>query len=352
MPTGVTYGLEPPARPRGESPVVTGTPEEERRRRRRILLFFFLLGLLLLLAAVTIWYLIFRQPINPLPIIPSSKVPAYSTSFYGPNTPMGLAVSREGDRIYVAETEGDRRLLVFDGGDNLVQAVRPPESTGTEHVPLWVAIDPVTSEVYVSDRPTGQIYIYDRDGTYLRTFALALPLTGWQPVGLAFDLGGNLYVSDLSQATAQVEMIDRTGKIVRTFGANDHLSFPNGVAVDGHGTVYVADSNNGRLLAYGPDGTLIAQVGRGAGIGALGLPRGVNVDAGDLVYVCDTTAQSVFVYRVPSGTPPSFEYVGSFGVEGLGDGQFSFPNGVATDARGRVYVTDTGSDRVQLWSYQ
>jgi DNA-binding beta-propeller fold protein YncE len=352
MPSGVTYGPQPAPTPEpmAELPVAAGTPEEERRRRRRMLLLVFLMGLLALLAAIALWYFIFRQPINPLPLISDVRMPAYSTSIYGPHTAMGVAVSRDGGRIYVAETEGDRALLVYDAGGKLIKTVQPPESTGTEHVPVWLALDPVTSEVYVSDRPTGEIYIYDRDGAYQRTFALEKPIPGWQPIGIAFDLAGNLYVTDLSAAPARVEKIDRTGKLVRTFGENDRLSFPNGVAVDKTGYVYVADSNNGRLLAYGPDGLLIAQVGRGAGIGSLGLPRGVSVDDGR-VFVCDATAQGVFVFRPPSADTPRLEYVGFFGGAGIEDGKFSFPNGVATDARGRVYVTDTGNDRIQLWSF-
>ncbi len=30
---------------------------------------------------------------------------------------------------------------------------------------------------------------------------------------------------------------------------------------------------------------------------------------------------------------------------------FQYPNSVAVDARGRVYVADTFNDRVQIWSY-
>ena len=356
MPPDVTSGalapqLAPAPATEDEAPVTAGAPEEERRRRRRMLLLLFLMGLLALLAAVALWYFIFRQPINPLPLIPEVQMPGYSTSIYGPNTAMGVAVSRDGDRIYVAETEGDRALLIYDAGGNLLKTVQPPESTGTEHVPVWVAIDPVTSEVYVTDRPTGEVYIYDRDGAYQRMFALEPRIPGWQPVGIAFDAAGNLYVTDLGGAAAKIEMIDRTGSVVRTFGENDRLSFPNGVAIDRTGNVYVADSNNGRLLAYGPDGTLIAQVGRGAGIGQLGLPRGVSVDGQGRIFVGDPTAQGVHVYRIPSGDKPRLDYLGFFGGMGIDDGKFSFPNGVATDARGRVYVTDTGNDRIQVWSY-
>ena len=39
------------------------------------------------------------------------------------------------------------------------------------------------------------------------------------------------------------------------------------------------------------------------------------------------------------------------GGEGVADGQFEYPNSVAIDARGRVYVADTFNDRVQVWSY-
>ena len=38
-------------------------------------------------------------------------------------------------------------------------------------------------------------------------------------------------------------------------------------------------------------------------------------------------------------------------LEGVSNGTFQYPNGIAVDGRGRVYVTDGGNDRVQVWSY-
>ena len=341
----------PVEQPPVASPAADVDPEEERRRRRKILVLLLLALLVALLLGVALWYFIFRQPINPLPNISDMKMPAYSTSIYGPNTAMGIAVSRDGERIYAAETEGARALLIYDRTGKLLKEVQPPASTGTEHVPVWVAIDPVTDEVYVTDRPTGEVYVYDRDGAYQRTFAPQTRIPGWQPVGIAFDPAGNVYVTDLGGGAPRVEKIDRTGKLVQTFGETDSLSFPNGVAIDKTGKVYVADSNNGRLMVYAPDGTLITRVGRGAGIGDLGLPRGVSADGEVRIYVCDTSAQGVHVYRAPTDAKPQLEYIGFFGGNGTQDGQFSFPNGVATDARGHVYVTDTGNGRIQVWSY-
>jgi DNA-binding beta-propeller fold protein YncE len=241
-------------------------------------------------------------------------------------------------------------VRVFDGGGTLIATAQPPATTGTEHVPVWVAIDPLTAEVYVTDRPTGQVYIYDRDGAYQRTLTLAKPIPGWQPVGVAFDAAGQLYVGDLSGAFAKILVIDRQANVVRTIGETSQLAFPNGIAVDKAGNVYVADSNNGRLMVFAPDGTVAAQVGRGTGEGNLGLPRGVAVDA-DRVYVGDATGQGVFVYRALGADEERLDYIGFFGGEGVADAQFQFPNGVAVDARGRVYVADTANDRFQVWSY-
>jgi DNA-binding beta-propeller fold protein YncE len=336
-------------------PVVDGDEpqdaEEEKRRRRKKALLLLLLGLLAMLITIAIWYLIFRQPINPLPPIPVTQIPGYTTSFYGANNPLGVAVSPDGSRIYAAETEGERVVRVFDAAGTLVATARPPESSGGEHVPVFVAIDPLTSEVYVTDRPTGSIYIYDRDGAYQRTLTLEVPIPGWQPVGIAFDSAGWLYVTDLSAESPRIQVIDRTANVVRTLGEADKMAFPNGLAVDAAGRVYVADSNNGRLLVFGVDGSVIAQVGRGAGEGNLGLPRGIAVDSSGRVFVGDATGQGVFVFRVPDDTSRRLEYLGFFGGEGVADGRFSYPNGVAVDGRGRVYVADTVNDRVQMWSY-
>ena len=105
----------------------------------------------------------------------------------------------------------------------------PPESTGTEHVPVYVAIDPLTNEVYVTDRPTGAIYIYYRDGVYQRTFTLAQPRPGWQPLGARFSTArGDLYVTDLFRLLPEDPRHRSCGDRIRTLGETSKLTFPNG----------------------------------------------------------------------------------------------------------------------------
>jgi sugar lactone lactonase YvrE len=327
--------------------------EAQRRRRRKAILLLIMLGLLLILLLVFGWYLIFRKPINPIPFIPNPfSGPAYQTSIYGPNTPVGVAVSPDGSRIYVAETEGNRAFLVYDRDGRPIAAVRPPaETTGPEHVPVWIAIDPLSADVYVSDRPAGAIYVYDRDGNYQRAFTLIEPIRGWQPMGLAFDANGSLYVADVGGVGPEIQQFDRVGTLIRRFGKDDGVGFLNGLAVDANGRVYVADSNNGRLLTYDSSGTIVARVGRGVGEGELAIPRGVAIDDEGRVHVGDPTAQGIHVFDEPNLQTGRMDYLGFFGGPGTGDGRFAFPNGVALDAQGRVYVADTFNGRIQIWSY-
>jgi DNA-binding beta-propeller fold protein YncE len=334
--------------PAGAPPVVETDPEQK-RRRRKILILLLLIGSLALLLGIAIWYLLFRQPL-PLPIIPPPSVPSYSTSIYGAADPSGVAVSPAGDRIYVAETGGDRVVRIFDAGGNELGVLQPPAESGAEHVPVYVAVDPTNADVYVSDRPAGAVYVYDRDGTFKSEFRPAVAIEGWQPLGLTFDVDGNLYVTDLA-APARVLEFDASGKLLLTLGAAEGLNFPNGVAVDADGLIYVTDSNNGRLLVFGADGALLSKIGRGAGAGNLGLPRGIAIDGQGRAFVVDSSGQGVLVYRALVSGQEQPEHLGFFGGHGIADGQFAFPMGVAVDAHGRVYVADTANGRIQVWSY-
>lgn len=326
-------------------------PEPERRRRRKALFLFLLLAGLLILIATMIWYFLFRQPLPYLPPIPPTAIPAYSTSIYGADTPVGIAVTPSGDRIYVAETGGEFAVRVFDATGAEVGELKPPADTGAEHVPVWIAVDPTNGDVYVTDRPTGSVYVYSGAGEYLREFRPPDAASGWQPLAIAFDAAGGIFVTDLAEAAQVVKQYDRDGGLVQTFGAEDGLSFPNGLTVGKDGRLYVTDSNNGRLLVYAPTGELVATVGRGAGKGNLGLPRGLASDGLGRVFVVDSSGNGVNVYALLGEDELQPEHRGFFGGQGADDGKFSFPMGIAVDDRGRVYVTDTANDRIQVWNY-
>ena len=308
--------------------------------------------LVLVLVIVSGWYLSTRKPLSELPGLTKEKIPHYVFSIYGTTRPMGVAVSPSGDRIYVTESDGARLVRIFDRAGKQVGTLQPPKSTGASHVPVYVALDPITSDVYVSDRPSEAVYVYSATGAYQRTFVPRGDLGGgWRPLGLAFNQRGDLYVTDVSGPSHRILVFRHDGTLIGTFGTADRLSFPNGIAIDPLGNIYVSDSNNGRLVIFDPAGKLIATINRGVGDGDLGLPRGAAIDDSNRLYIADTSAHAVKVYLIAATKSLLPKYIGSFGEEGQLDGQFEYPNGVATDSRSRIYVTDRENNRLQIWSY-
>jgi DNA-binding beta-propeller fold protein YncE len=329
------------------------TAEPPRRRRRRLAVLAILLILLGVFALFAGWYLATRKPISELPIVPpvvAADVPSYGYSIYGTGAPTGVAVNGTGDRLYVAQTGGDGNVQVFDAKGVALGELKAPALTTGNHVPVYVAVNPATQDVYVSDRATGAMYIYSADGVYRRTFDPGTARKGWQPLGIGFGSDGTMYVTDVA-LPQKVHQFAPDGTWVRTIQPEAAFNFPNGVWPDSSGNVYVADSSNGRLRVYAPDGRELGGVPRGAREGELGLPRGVAIDDQGRIFVVDTTAHSVQVYKVPGSGDRQPPYVGRFGVQGSADGTFQFPNGIAVDARGHVFVTDMANNRVQVWSY-
>jgi DNA-binding beta-propeller fold protein YncE len=327
-------------------------PDEKRRRRRKAGILLLLASLLGVFVLFTGWYLINRKPVTELPLPGiAESIPHYAYSLYGVRAPTGVAVSPDGGRVYVTQTEGDPSVVIFDGNGTQLETVKPPVTTGGDHVPVYVALNPTNGDLYVSDRPTGSIYVYSKEGVFRSKFDPGEDLTGWQPLGMAFTPQGDLYVTDVSGPFNRVHRFAADGSFVRTIGEAGQFSFPNGVAIDSVGNVYVTDSNNGRLVIFDPSGQQRAVVGRGASEGDLGLPRGTAIDDDGRIYVVDTIAQGVQLYRVLGEQDRAPEYIGRFGIQGTQDGAFQYPNGVAVDTRARIYVTDWRNNRVQVWTY-
>ncbi|MDO8612022.1 MAG: hypothetical protein Q7R32_04275 [Dehalococcoidia bacterium] len=274
----------------------------------------------------------------------------YLGSLEGVARPLGVAMGEDG-RIYVTESAGERMVRVFDRSGKELAAFAPPDLEVLARVPLYVAISPA-GEVYVSDRPNRAIYVFSADGDYIGTFEhKSVPAEEWQPMGLAFDDEGNLYVTDVTEKKHRVLVFDPSGELTLQFGSEGkeegQFWFPNGIAVDDRGHIYVADGDNGRLQVFDGEGNLVYIIPRGYASGDLSMPRGVALDGDDHLLVADTSAHTVKVYDV-SGDRPDF--IRDIGESGSGDGQFRFPNGVAL-ADGQIYVTDRENGRVQIWSY-
>ncbi|MBU0491242.1 MAG: hypothetical protein KKA73_25865 [Chloroflexi bacterium] len=383
--------------------------DEEKRRRRLFLLLLMLLALLLCVCVLFGRYL--QQP-APLPeILPVpvnvNYAPHYLFSIYGLDGPVGVALSPQGDRVYVAETSGDRLIKVFTRNGDPVSSFAPPRTKPAHRSPVYLATDH-TGRVFVSDRLQHAIFVYDRDGSYQDTIlapdltlseyvskhvaslqptavftynwfeanvyyqnpgetAQTLPApdrSGWSPLGVRIEASGRMLLGDVAADQHSIRMLP--GDMIlapswRNFGppegtftfgcngqSNGQFLFPNVAVTDSQGRFYVTDGNNGRISVWNDQSGFLFNFGQGAGEGALNLPRGAAMDARDRLHVVDAVGQNVKVYDV-AGPEPNFLF--AFGGWGLGDGQFNYPNDIVLDTTGRLYITDRENNRVQVWSY-
>lgn len=175
------------------------------------------------------------------------------------------------------------------------------------------------------------------------------------PYGMVMDSSGNMYIGDSNNH--RIRKITPAG-VVSTFagssvglldgtGTAAGFNFPTGLAIDSAGNIYVCDENNCRIRKITPAGvvTHIAGVNNGfvdgPGISAkFSYPRGIAVDATGNLYVTDTYNHKIRKIDT-SGNVTTF--AGS--IQGAADGtgtaaQFDLPEGIVIDSSGNLYITD------------
>ncbi len=194
-----------------------------------------------------------------------------------------------------------------------------------------------------------------------------------QPFGVAFDRAGNLYIAEMMGY--RIRLVDTAG-IIHTFAGAGMSGFsgdggpaiaaelksPIDVTTDSLGNVYISDlganrirevlSESGIIITIvGSDSTGYSGDGGAATAAKIHTPEGITIDNLGNLYFVDG-ANSVVRIITPDGNINTFAGNGFGGYSGDGGpatdaALTSYPNGVATDTAGNVYIGDNSNARVR-----
>jgi len=202
----------------------------------------------------------------------------------------------------------------------------------------------------------------------------------WSTTGVAVDSAGNIFVADYYNSTirqiATNDAVSTVAGLAGSMGSNDGTNSaarfhdPLDVAVDSQGNLYVTDSSNDTIRKIARSGTnwVVTTIAGWAGgppaeadgLGTNALfydPTGIAVDANTNLYVTDSFAQTIRKIT-PVGTNWVVTTIAGFpmasgSTDGIGtNASFFYPHGLTVDGATNVYVTDTVNDTIRKLSLE
>ena len=251
-----------------------------------------------------------------------------------------------GDNFYLAKQDGSVQVIDKEGRTTITLQAKNPKGDPVLERPEAVAVADGTA--YVVDRSTHLVAMFSPDGKYKGSFGAkgSDPSELLSPRGIAV-YEGIVYVADTSNRRIQLfgnNGVFLTTLEIATAPENEDakvknlpykLGEPIGIAIDAAGLIYVLDASDSLIKIYNQNGAYLRSLPQN------GKPVAISV-ALDGIYVADQSSYTIQKYYF-SGK------MTNFGSQGEGLGQFKSFSGLAADNGRQVFVGDAKKGVMQAF---
>ena len=265
-------------------------------------------------------------------------------------------VNRKGE-LLVSECNSHKISVFAPSGHKIREIGSVGSEPGQLIYPRGIALD-VDGNIYVVDSRNHRIQKFSAHGRYLMSAGSkgTGPTEFVDPKGMAFNLvNGKLYVADVHRIQILNANLTFSGSFGRKGTGRGEFESAFSVVCDNVGNLYISDKKNNNIQIFASNGQFLrmfsSQVSgaprvfrrslwRATGVSE---PTGLAVDDLGMVYVSESASSQVSIFT------PEGQCMYSFGKDGSAHGEFKWPRGIAVTSDGDLWVCDFKNDRVQVF---